>query len=413
MKIQLISQNNQLKTSHTLQQYPLESPKSFDEFDLNIVDLQDHNLWVNAENDTTSIDKSNDLRSIQTIMSNSKTTTIIALPQNYTMKWYAPTAKGYRYSFVLKDALEKLQTILSDILPDQFHSPNGYPYKLVFENCTTTLNGEPYQSAFWISPKFRCETITTTDAGNHISTLKVANNCYVTTIDMCSNGFSLDSFLIGLGLCGTKLDIPQWLTDYNCFDDQEQKETIAQKEAMIKELSSEIAAAQKKLDNNQRLKSILISNGDQLISVVFEILQNLFDYDLSSFVDERREDFVIDNGTVVFVGEVKGINTNVKYDNISQAERHGSRYRDDAAERGENPNVKVLLIINTLRKKALDERDKINDEQIEFARKRDVLIITTEVLLRLYEKFCSGLITKARISELFAMNSGAFELEDF
>ena len=47
---------------------------------------------------------------------------------------------------------------------------------------------------------------------------------------------------------------------------------------------------------------------------------------LSTFVDEKKEDFIIKKENITFVGEIKGINSNVGYNNISQAERHKSEY---------------------------------------------------------------------------------------
>lgn len=61
-------------------------------------------------------------------------------------------------------------------------------------------------------------------------------------------------------------------------------ETIRSEEAKIE-------AAKEILRENAKYKSILFTNGDELVSVVFSILQQLLNYDLSTFADKKKQDF--------------------------------------------------------------------------------------------------------------------------
>ena len=54
-----------------------------------------------------------------------------------------------------------------------------------------------------------------------------------------------------------------------------------------------VTQAEGQLEENAKYKSILYTNGNELVRVVFEILESILDYDLSSFEDILKEDFLI------------------------------------------------------------------------------------------------------------------------
>lgn len=199
-----------------------------------------------------------------------------------------------------------------------------------------------------------------------------------------------------------------------CFgDDAEQNTTIAACKEQIDELNNRIFAAQAKLKENADIKSILYTNGEQLVSIVFRILEKLLNCDLSTFIDEKREDFLIKLPRCTFIGEIKGVTSNVKYEHISQLELHYRGYLDRLAETGEVETVKQLLIINPFRTKPLEQRDPVHTAQIELAIRNECLIIETCTLLRIYERFCVNRLTSQQCEEVFARRSGVIDLSDF
>lgn len=158
------------------------------------------------------------------------------------------------------------------------------------------------------------------------------------------------------------------------------------------------------------MKSILYTNGDELVDVVFDILEEMIGCDLSEFVDEKKEDFLFTVNNYVFIGEIKGVNHNVKNENISQLELHYQGYIDE--HEGVNVNtIKALLIINHQRKKDLKEREKIKDTQVKLAERNGSLIIETYTLLRLLEKYRKKLITRDTIIEMLMNNTGYLDIE--
>ena len=54
-----------------------DSPKSFDEFDVNIIDLTSDHIWENNANSTHSINCANDLRTMREMIDHSRTASII------------------------------------------------------------------------------------------------------------------------------------------------------------------------------------------------------------------------------------------------------------------------------------------------------------------------------------------------
>ena len=165
-----------------------------------------------------------------------------------------------------------------------------------------------------------------------------------------------------------------------------------------------------KLKKNERYKSILITNGYDLSSIVFEMLENLLKCNLSGFTDENKEDFLIKKENVTFIGEIKGITSNVKSENVAQVDRHYYSYLDKLKEANITENVKQLLIITPFRNKPLSEREAVNEDQINLAKRNNSLIITTDVFLKTFELFVSGEIKTEKIITAFQNEVGLFDI---
>ena len=93
-------------------------------------------------------------------------------------------------------------------------------------------------------------------------------------------------------------------------------------------------------------KSILYENGDSLVRVVFDILEQVMNYSLAGFIDEKKEDFKIALPDITFIGEIKGITSNVRSEHISQLDVHCQSYIDDLDEEGKSENVKGIVVFD-------------------------------------------------------------------
>ena len=207
--------------------------------------------------------------------------------------------------------------------------------------------------------------------------------------------------------------MPEWVHNIIFLNDEEQKNEIKQNEELIENAKRRIIEANEILDKNMRYKSILYTNSDELVEVVFEILEKILGCDLSGFEDIKKEDFLIKMDNVTFIGEIKGVTSNIKYENISQVELHYRGYLDRLEENGQNENVKQILIMNPFRTKSLDKREPVCEDQIKLAVRNGCLIIETNTLLRIFEKFCNQEITIQQCVDVFSQKVGLLSLDDF
>ena len=145
--------------------------------------------------------------------------------------------------------------------------------------------------------------------------------------------------------------------------------------------------------------------------MVFEILQELLKCDLSDFEDEKEEDFCMKIGEKIFIGEIKGVNHNIKSQNISQLDVHYQNYLDENPDKTEE-DIKALLIMAHQKNKSLENREPVHEKQIQLAMRNRSLIIETITLLRLFEKYKNGEISSDDCIELFSKNIGLLKIED-
>lgn len=413
MKVQIISYENRLSnrfTGYELVYSTINSPQSFDEFDLNIISLQEEHIWRHQGSEIKNmVNCVADLKSLQSIIQRSKHSNIIvAFPTNTNFKYYYSIhSKDYQKSVELKNVLDKVNEIIKHVIPDNIKQP----WQLQYENTTTIINEKPYDASFYFDTP--CKEITVSKGSEKPTTIGVENWLYFTTLKLSSPTFELRDFLKAIGLEDEKTEIPEWLVTLNRLDDEKQHQIVSENNQIIITAEENIKVAKQQLVENQKYKSILVNNGNQLVSVVFEILEKILDYNLSEFKDDKREDFLIKKDSVTFIGEIKGITSNVKSENVAQVERHYQSYMDQLQEKGLTENVKPLLIINPFRTKELSLRDEVHQIQINLAKRYGSLIITTEILLGIFEKFLNGEITVEKIISVFSSETGLADIKSF
>ena len=194
------------------------------------------------------------------------------------------------------------------------------------------------------------------------------------------------------------------------FDDKEQKLQIKENEDKIKSLEEDITTAENKLKENNYYKSILYKQGKPLVKVVFKMLEEMLNCDLSKFKDVYKEDFLLEFDDVTFIGEIKGVNSNVKNRHLSQLDDHVSDREDYLKENNLEENIKPLLIENTFIETKPSEREEVDDATIEKAKEKyQSLIITSIPFLELYQSFKNGEITTEEIKNRFKYEIGLFK----
>lgn len=378
----------------------IHDAKSLDDFEINIIDLNDEEMWTYAESRPTTIDCIADISSLAAMIANSKRTTIVVLfPQNliYRYNHFTPTYEQWRYlsSCELKDSISPMFRNVVEILLSK-----AFTMEILYENTETKIGNINIKAAFYFNDEKETALIKST------SGKKVAcrhENIIVTTLYLEDYNHII-AFLKKVRLLSEKQEIPKWMEEIQMFDDVQQLDLIRENREKIHRAEQEIGKAKKIMDQNSRYKSILYTTGDELVEVVLEILGQLLNYDFSKFEDKKNEDFLAEIGDDVFIGEIKGVNHNVKSENISQLDVHYQGYLDNNEKQSEN--VHALLIMNHQKNKPVADREPVHERQVALAVRNGSLIIDTYMLLKLFEKFKRNEISTEGCKDILKNNIG-------
>lgn len=377
--------------------HSFKNARSLEEYDVNVIDLSAESLWKNRGNDCTTIDAANDFESLARMIYRAENTKILlVLPQNVTYSYHF-CRHEYLSAHELKDMLKYLSCPLLSMIYLPFENVN-----IEYEITRTNLEGKDFDAAFFFPNE---DGILKSSRSNRATAIKL-NHIWVTSLAIDSVN---DLFIIlrSLSLISKTVSIPKWLKDFQMFDDNLCHTAITESEKVIAGEVEKIREAKEKLDQNMYFKSILISSGDELVQVVFDILEELFGCDLSTFTDEKKEDFIFEYEGMVYIGEIKGVNHNVKNENVSQLDVHYQGYLEDHPEK--SGNVKPLLIMNYQKNKDIQERELIKDTQIKLAERNGSLIIDSLELLNVLDQYRKGILSREDINTMFSSQIGVLK----
>lgn len=388
--------------------------QALDDFEICVIDLSNEYLWNYNGQQPTSVNCYKDLLTIKEAIINSNTTKIIiVLPQNekisynQTYEW-SGSNKHYYYvsSIQLKDNKGNLIKIINDNL---FHLEK---IGVSFEKTRTSIANKNIDADFNLInyKEEQFEAVTLSQNSNKVTTIN-KDKIYITTLKILDDNEKLKLFIENY--CKDeqeKEEVPDWINDINFFNDEKLRKDKGNNLTKINEIKQKNIQIDKELEKNLEYKSILYTNGDELAQVVMSILDELLDYDSSEFVDEKREDFLIKKEDITFIGEIKGVSSAIANKNVSQLDVHVQSYLDNLQEDGKEEKVKGLLIINHQRNKPIEERQEVHEHQVNLAKRNGSLIIETQTLLKIFEKYKLEKITKEECKKLFEDNVGLLEI---
>ena len=392
--IQFITENFK-EDSHNIIVSTFNHHNAFNSFDFNVIDFNKKCLW---DYDTVRNEYNADsfLNSLKDSVceANDKTKFIFLIPQNLKID----------VDIVNQDYLSNHR----DLVENYFHQVSAINFSLILGSNITEIEDNGVSADFYFKKSNFFEIIKTNSNGD--ATIIQKDNFILTTlhiIDLSSLNFLINE----INTFNKKIEAPVWLDDFKFFRDRDQLNLIEIYENQIKNIDEKISVAKAILNENNKFKSVLYTNEDALVDVVFEILEELLDCDLSGFVDVYDEDFFIEKGDISFIGEIKGVGSNAKNQHLSQLNDHSEKKGDMLKKEGIVPNLKQILIINTFRNMPMDERPEIEEETINKAKNMyGSLIIKTVDLLNLFEMFKKGFITSDEITERFKNDVGLFKL---
>ena len=190
--------------------------------------------------------------------------------------------------------------------------------------------------------------------------------------------------------------VPDWVALYQFHEEA----VLTDERASLISRNSEI---DKRLMQLNRYKAALIHSGPELVADVSAILEAALGTKVDA-VDEFREDvkLVGEDGKVVGVCEVKGINRGIKRENINQTDSHRERS-------GFDDSFPALLVANTSIKSArsIAEKDQeVASEQVKHAVHVRILIMRTIDLLGLLRLVLAGRLSQNDARTLVFSNVG-------
>lgn len=375
------------------------SPKSFDMFDIHIIDLRSEHIYRNKQSmNAVRVDCISDFLTINEMIANSKKTKFIFIyPKN--INFLALYEFGlYKISKRIKDIILYVSGVFS-VLNKELN------YKFSFERTETKLSDNVNIAAdFYFPERDDFEILLRSIDSDKVTCCK-KDNLFLTTLDILTDE-ELQLFLEKVGLKATSNAVaPDWMNKVMLFDDEKQLKNIEDNKVQIKSCQNSIAVSKDKLIENSRFKSILYTSGEDLVEVVKEIFSKIFDVDFSRFKDKKKEDFSFTFNDKIFIGEIKGVNQNIKATNLAQLDLHFTNFIEEGSDDLDENNIHKLLVMNHQKDKDLKDRIPVDQQQIDMAKnKYESLIIETVELLEMYDKFTRGEMTQKECFDLICQN---------
>lgn len=188
-------------------------------------------------------------------------------------------------------------------------------------------------------------------------------------------------------------EAPKWVNNFH----------FAKEEPIVTEiinLQKKVEAKQERLKIYSRLKEVLWLRDDDLIEPVINMLNSL---GMNTKRDEQfKEDFwLLEENKEIIIVEVKGLDSNLKRNHISQLDGHRSiREKSDA--------FPALMIVNSFNTaESLKEKDKtISPTEINKATHLNVLIVRTLDLCNAFSLIENGNLTSKKLFELLKTENG-------
>lgn len=373
----------------------ISSFNSFDDFEINIVDLSRDSLWEYEGKYIECVNRYNDLKSIRDAINKSvKTNILFILPQNILYKYYKLNGQ-----FDKRERLKNIIPEFKEITKKYLVDINGLP--LTYGMTITTFDDLTIASDFSFNSSLngipKDNVIKLSDNGRDATIVKYRNRLYTTL--KISNEEELEKILkVSFKECfDEKEDASEWIDEVDFLDDADCIDNIKRIDEEIDKLEKEKNNYNNKLKKNSEYKAILYETGDRLAKLVNQMMCEIFNYDMSEFEDEYDEDGRIELDDVTYIIESKGLTKDIKKTDTYKAAEHAVVYRDKYPDK----NVRCLFFACYERNVKPSERSEIKEDIIKCAKNYEVLIIDTRQFLKLFEGYLNGDITVDTIKKKF------------
>lgn len=405
--IQIISLNKNLKSAFEnnkdIDVTTFSDYESFDRYDVNIINLNSPDIWKFNDTNVYGLNIRDDLMPLKQSIKSCNTKTIILMPQNYTFYYYMSYDCNFLESKQLKSISHSVSNILNDYICDEI-------LEYTYERCKTTINRFEFSSDFYFNDINTEDILLTSDKGNKVNTY-FYENVIITTLNVLESNSKdnayekLNAFITAVCKPKNKEAAPSWIEEVKFFDDEKYLDNIEQSKKEIERLEKEINENKLKLDENNKVKSILYETGTELNKEIINILEDILK-EHNEFKDIYEEDYKFISDNTTFIVETKGLNNEVSGQNVTDAFSHLTIYEDKLEQENKVETTKCLFFVASQRKLRISERKKVNQRQETIAKRNNTLIIDTPTFLNIYEDFLNQKISKDEIIKIFKEQFG-------
>lgn len=381
--------------------------KSFDLYDINIINLTSNDLWESNSSKGEYLNDKSDLSTIKNAINTSNTKVLIVFPQNHYFRYdYSIYSRKFNKEQQLKSIKEKVNEFITKYIYEPLP-------KFDYEKGITKIDGENYSSDFYFNEP---EGMILCEKSKKNNTMSLSDRVVITTLGIFETPVNKEKekrlfiFLNKIGFLTKNETIPKWLENIPFYDDYIYREKINECIDEINKLNIVIEENREKLNNNLKYKSILYSSGNSLSEQINKMLKEMFELN-DEFVDVYEEDFIFKAGGITFVVETKGLNNEVSGQNVSDAYNHLIIYEDNLEKNGIEEESKCLFFVANERFKEPKERNQIKERQITIAKRNKTLIIETTTFYKIFEDFIKEEVSVEEILEMFKQNTGLLKYE--
>lgn len=379
--------------------------KSFDLYDINVIDLSSKNLWYSASSNGEYLNDKSDLATIKNAINTCSAKVLILFPQNCNFYYdYWRSNKKYDKSVQLKTMKDKVGEFITKYI-------YGTLPLFYYEKGVTKVDDEIFESDFYFDEK---KGIICCDKSKKVNTMALSDKIIISSLNLFSATTNdeiekrLFVILNKIGFLEKNEDSPKWIEDIDFYDDHIYRDEIDKYNNEIDKLQIKIDKNNEKLKRNLEYKSILYSTGNVLAEQINKMLIMIFSLE-NKFNDIYEEDFNFKMDGVTFIVETKGLNNEVAGKNVSDAYDHLVIYEDMLEKNGIKEETKCLFFVSSERLKMPNERAKIKERQITIAKRNKTLIIDTPIFYKMFEDFSQQKIKSEDISKIFREQVGIIE----
>lgn len=209
--------------------------KSFNEYDINVIDLNSELLWHNYFDDNVrrnnrTILNLNYIDRLSEAITTTKNAVFIIMPQDINFVW---SEYGYKQEIALHHLESTIKLVLEALLRGKVNENEIRGLRITYGTATTEICETKFESDFHLNNENYVVDIVSSTNGGTNTTLRIGSDLFISTLDIDTEN-KLITILKECDLIkDDRAPIPEWMSDIKRFDDVKQHENICLSEQYI------------------------------------------------------------------------------------------------------------------------------------------------------------------------------------